>query len=388
MPGSGSCSVKLRMYSAARFRRVLFFALGERPFVETHHVALFSLEFGRRESETRGPGRLRDQGVQAAFDAVVSDQRHQRGGLLRPNEQAPLGVRAHEWRIALDRQLREPRVQHARIEPFDLLLAIGANRRLVTQRKHVVEADVRHRRLLVGGDRVEGVGVIGNLEARPRPAQVGRRDGSELPPDQILHPCLVEIADRNDGHEIRPIPVRVEALQRLGLEVPDVLHRADRCALGVARAPEQDRKLQVLHPGVRPASLPPFLDDHAAFLLDGLGIEREAVSDVREKQERLAHGFRVVGRDVKHVHRFVERGIRVHPGAQPHADRLHELDELELREVLAATECHVLDEVGQADLVVVLHHGSHIHHEPQFCALHRSLIGPDVIPQSVRQVAD
>ena len=41
--------------------------------------------------------------------------------------------------------------------------------------------------------------------------------------------------------------------------------------------------------GVGAAALPPFLDDDAALLVDGLGIERQAVGDVGEEQERLLH---------------------------------------------------------------------------------------------------
>ena len=56
--------------------------------------------------------------------------------------------------------------------------------------------------------------------------------------------------------------------------------------------------------------------------------------------------------------------------------------------MLAAVERHVLDEVGQAELVVVLDDGPDVHDQPQLRAPHRPLVGPDVVPQPVRQVAD
>src|SRR5437667_447131 len=60
--------------------------------------------------------------------------------------------------------------------------------------------------------------------------------------DEIFDGSFVEIADGHDGHEIRPVPVFVEPLQRIRLEILDDFRFSDRKAVGISRTLEDDRK--------------------------------------------------------------------------------------------------------------------------------------------------
>ena len=53
-----------------------------------------------------------------------------------------------------------------------------------------------------------------------------------------------------------------------------------------------------------------------------------------------------------------------------------------------AVERHVLDEVREPALVVVLEHRAGVDHEPELGAALRLLVGADVVAQAVRQRAD
>ena len=77
---------------------------------------------------------------------------------------------------------------------------------------------------------------------------------------------------------------------------------------------------------------------------------------VLEDLERGIDDVLTIGGDAQEIDRLVERGRSVHMGTETHAERLEGLHELHLREVLCAVEGHVLDEMGQAELVVVLLH--------------------------------
>ena len=87
-------------------------------------------------------------------------------------------------------------------------------------------------------------------------------------PDLRFDRRLVEIADGDDRHQVGPVPIGVELLQPVVIDVLDDLGLADRQPLGVARAVEQDRKLRVLYPLVGAQPEPPFLQDDASFLVD------------------------------------------------------------------------------------------------------------------------
>ena len=100
---------------------------------------------------------------------------------------------------------------------------------------------------------------------------------------------------------------------------------------------------------------------------------------------RLVDELRLVGRDLQRVDRLVERRVRVEIGAEPHADLLEEVDERLLREALRAVERHVLDEVREAALVVVLEHRARVHREPDLRALLRLLVRQHVVGEPVRE---
>ncbi len=199
---------------------------------------------------------------------------------------------------------------------------------------------------------------------------------------------LVEIADRDDRHQVGPIPVRVELRQPIVLEALEDLLLADRKPLGVARALEQHRQLLVEHARARAAAEAPLLDDDAALLVDLGRIERDvAAPSPRGSRTLCATHVRLVGRHLQHVDRLVEARVRVDVRAEPHADRLHEVDDVLLREVLRAVERHVLDEVREPALVVVLEHRAGVDDEPQLRALLGPFVRADVVAQAVRELA-
>ena len=206
--------------------------------------------------------------------------------------------------------------------------------------------------------------------------------------DQFLDRRHLEVADRDDGHQVRPIPVGVELLETVVVEVVDDVHAADGDARGVPRSFHEDRELHVLHPRVRAAAEAPFLADDTALLVDLGRIEREVVRPVFEREECLVDHVGPVGRDLQDVDGLVEAGEGVHARAHPHADGLHELHQLVLREMRRAVKRHVLDEVRQPPLVLVFEHGPGLDDQAQFGAVLRLVVGANVIVEAVGERAD
>ena len=115
------------------------------------------------------------------------------------------------------------------------------------------------------------------------------RNRGEVRLDLRFDRGLVEIADRDDRHQIGPVPIGVELLQPFGVGVPDDVRLADREPLGVPRAVEQDGKLRVLDPLVGAESEPPFFQDDAPLAVDLLRIERDVLRPVFEDEQRPVH---------------------------------------------------------------------------------------------------
>ena len=94
------------------------------------------------------------------------------------------------------------------------------------------------------------------------------------------------------------------------------------------------------------------------------------------------------GRNLQFVDGLVEAGVGVDVRAEPHAERLHERDDVLLREVARAIEGHVLDEVRQPALVVVFEHRAGLDGEAKLGASLRLPVGAHVVAQAIRQRAD
>ena len=58
-----------------------------------------------------------------------------------------------------------------------------------------------------------------------------------------------------------------------------------------------------------------------------------------------------------------------------------------MREVRGAVERHVLEEVREALLILVLEHGAGVHCEPQLDAMGRRVVGAQIVTQPVGQRA-
>ena len=173
-------------------------------------------------------------------------------------------------------------------------------------------------------------------------------------PDLLFDLLRIDVADDHDRNVIGPVPRVVERAQPRRRCVADDVRFADRQALGIPRAIEQDGELLVAdaRPGAQAAA--PFLDDDAAFLVDFGRVERQAAREVGHRRQPLRHDVGLVGRQFEHVHRLVEARVRIDVRSEPRADRLEGRDQLTRLEMRAAVERHMLDEMGQPLLIVGL----------------------------------
>jgi hypothetical protein len=207
-------------------------------------------------------------------------------------------------------------------------------------------------------------------------------------PHEVLHGARVDVAHRDDGHQIGPVPRCVEVLQAGDTELLNALDRADWQPVGIARAFEQDRKLGVLHARGGGPPQPPLLDHDAAFLVHLGRIERHPVRPLFEDEQRTIDHRRLVGRNLQRVDRLVVRRAGVHARTEPHAERLQEVADLLLGKVPCPVERHVLDEVRHAALIVGLEDRAGVDDQPKLGSADRLLVGANVVAQPVLEAAD
>ena len=168
--------------------------------------------------------------------------------------------------------------------------------------------------------------MVGNRILGTLTRAVRSGDPPEMLDKKGLHLDPVEVTDRDDRHQVGPVPILVEAPERLVLEGLETLDRSYRAALCVPRAPQDHRELLVLNARTGATTHPPLFDDYTSFLINLLGIQCESVRPVFQDLERGGYHLGRVGWDLKHVPGLVEAGRGVQVRAHPHADRLHEIN--------------------------------------------------------------
>jgi hypothetical protein len=248
----------------------------------------------------------------------------------------------------------------------------------------------RHRRVgrfAVGLDRDPRALRLGHTAGRARARRLRGRQVAEPLRDFFLHRLRIEITDGDHGHQVGAIPVLVVADERLDWRLLDDLRLTDRDAVRVARALEHHLRVLVEQPHAGAAAEPPLLEHYAALLRDLVRVERDVGRPVAQDVEALVHVVGLVARNLELIDGLVPRRVRVEIGAEPHADALEIAHELVLLEPLRAVERHVLVEVSEPALIVVLLHRAGVDSEPEQCAFLGLLVLQDVIGQAVRQHA-
>ena len=95
-----------------------------------------------------------------------------------------------------------------------------------------------------------------------------------------------------------------------------------------------------------------------------------------------------VGRNIKHEYSPVKTCVSVYVRSELDSVLLQEVHHLILRVFLCAIEGHVLKEMGQSQLVFILHYRAGLDHQPQIDLILGISVGPYVVCKSVGKPAD
>ena len=322
-----------------------------------------------------------------ALELAPLDRGEEGVRVLRARERTAARAGEGEGRIGALGDLAEARVHHPIVESIHDPTAELRDRAHALGGVEPEQLDGRVRILLVRLDRDERLGVVGHLRVLAHARLARRGDAREALANRGLHRLRVEVADGDDGHQVGAVPVAIEGTCQGVGEALEVLARADRKARGVLRALEEHGELLVEQPHLRAASGAPLLDHHAALLADLGRVERQTRRPVLQDVERGVDDRGGVGGDPQHVHRLVERRVRVEIRAELHADALEEVDEARLREAARAVERHVLDEVRHAELPVALEDRARVDGETKLGAILGLGVATHEIVNPVRQRA-
>ncbi len=243
--------------------------------------------------------------------------------------------------------------------------------------------------LRVGVDRHDGRVVVGH-DDRLLLRSVGRggRDVGHQAHQVGLDLVHVDVAHDDDHLIVGTVPRVVEVREVVVREALQTVEVADDVAVFVLRAFGQRLDHGLLRAEARAVAGAELLHDYAALRIDLGRFECDEVRPVVQHEQcrvddALARGGHVGDR----VLGVVLRGVGVEVAAELHADALEVVDHLLAAQVLRAVEGHVLQEVGQTLLGVVLLNGAHVVFDVEIGLSLGFLVVADVVVHAVGELA-
>ena len=128
--------------------------------------------------------------------------------------------------------------------------------------------------------------------------------------------------------------------------------------------------------------------DDATLLVDFAACEGQAIRPVLQNEDAGVECALPFCRHVANtIDRLVDRGVGVEVASELYSESTGELQECRVREVFRPVERHVLEEMGQTALVVILLNGAHTLRNVEVCDMFRPIVVADVVGQSVLKLA-
>ena len=340
-------------------------------YAELHQAALLLLDRLQRPlpfSRIELGGHRGD--VQALGEGRLSPAGGDEGRVIRAGDLAQTTV-----------QHGDPEIAQQVVPPLDYGVRIGIGR------LDPVQLD---RRLDAGLDQNAGLGIAGRdrTQVGLRPFRALGLPALECGADFRFHVRNVEVADGDHRRAGRTVVRLIEFDEALARGGADDLQIADRKALRNPLAGGEQGQLGLY--GAEPGRVAkPFLaDDDAALGVDGLG-RHQRLRDLFAHNPQAGLDSLIVGPGkLQHIDGLVESGGSVGVGPEGQTQPLQNAQKVVLRDVGRPVEGHVFHEVGQAELVFILHQGAGVDAQAQRGLARRGGVAHDGVAHSVGHLAE
>ena len=266
---------------------------------------------------------------------------------------------------------------------------MGVFVRCFRSRQYRGDADGGLLNFFVGGQAVVDFPVLRDFKEGARTRGFHRGDGREYLFDAPFHPRHVEVAHHGDGFQVGAVPFVVEVAEGLGFEVLDDVKAPDDVAHGVLRAFVKHGHDLALYAELRRAARAPFFGDDSPLGIDFVTVEGQVVRPVVQYQQAGVQQVYVCGghgADV--VHRFVLGGVGVEVAAESDTVFFQGRNNSFAGKVFCTLEGHVLQEMRQTVLCVVLKQGTGVADDVETGTLFGLFVVTEVVGDAVGQLAN
>ena len=201
------------------------------------------------------------------------------------------------------------------------------------------------------------------------------------------HPVGIEITNYDYGLQVGTIPTVVEILNILIGKRLQPLDRADDVTLAILRVVGHYGAGLLVQTPVSVVARTQLLDDHATLVVDLLVFERDEVRPIVQNQQTGVDDTLAIQGHARHV----VAGLLlcsecVEVSTKLHTHLLQVVDQHLVGQVLCAVESHMLQEVGQTLLVVLLLNSTYVVQNVELGLLFGLGIATNIVGHTVVQL--
>ena len=357
--------------------------------VMVEHVFLHTVELCLSETMLQRAENLGEDHLGGSLNLILlGNTAAYKGITLTTQESAVAGTCLQERSVSLFGQLVETFVEHAAhdvAEDRGTVVAHGALRSFLMfpEQHHAVACS-----LLVGGNSHKGFLIVGNAVN----GTLFGVDGSATLAEEGLHAAFhlihIKVTHNNHSLHVGTIPVLIKTDNVVAFKTHNHTLQANGKTLSVTRALQHGGPSLVAQTVGSTQVATPLLMNNATLCLNLFGLEKQTATPAIEDVETHLHHGGIVGGHVHIIHRLVEAGVRINATAKLNAVLLQGINHRVAGETLNAIESHVLAEVSQTTLRLILEDRAGIGHHAELDAVLRHLVGTDVVGQAVVQLAN
>ena len=240
----------------------------------------------------------------------------------------------------------------------------------------------------VGADGYQRFFVVVNRGNDLRTGILLDRNGAEFFLDLFLDGIGVNVADHDHGLQVRTVPVVVETADHFGFEALDDLNQTDGQTFRIAGVGEHDGEPFLAHTVGSAVAHAPLFGNDTALIFNFLRVVQKTVGPSVQDVDTHVDVLLVVGGHGDFEHRFIKTGVGVDAETEDDTDFLKFGNHLVVGITFDAVESHVLGEVGETLLVVILLVGTGVDGETELHAAFGLRVLADVVGHPVFQFPD
>ena len=332
--------------------------------IRAQNLSTLALQLRHREAETLCLLNLSVEGLKCLFNLAVACNSDCLHNVLIVGQCAVSRTRCNERSVGLLRDVAQTVAEH-RADHFDCQISYECLNRVVHLLRYGIVLDHHHNagrghlgigcnanhRLVVTCDldHLLGLGILhcGNVRHHLL--------------DLLDHLVGVEITNNDYGLQVGTIPAVVEILNILIGKRFQTLDRTDDITLAILRVVHHHGAGLLVQTPVSVVARTQLLDDHTALVVDLLVFERDEVRPIVQDQQTGIDDTLTIQRHARHiVAGLLLSGESVEVSTELHTHLLQVVDQHLAGQVLRAIESHMLQEVSQTLLVILLLNSTHV----------------------------